>query len=52
VKNSKLTDAKCRLFLQPEWSVYNEILPVIVSFVKSHPTWSVSIQAHKFMHIP
>ena len=52
IKNSRLVEKSCKLYLQPEWSVYKEILPVIINFVKSNPVWSVSLQAHKFMHIP
>ena len=43
---------KCMLFLQPEWSHYEEITPVIVDFVKANPCWNISVQTHKFMHIP
>ncbi len=43
---------KCRLYLQPEWSVYESIIPTIVEWVKQHPEWNISIQTHKFMHIP
>lgn len=49
---SKLVKAKCMLFLQPEWSRYNKILPVIVDYVMQHPKWMISLQAHKFMNIP
>lgn len=42
----------CKLFLQPEWSKYNEMLPEIVNYVKHNPKWMVSLQAHKFMNIP
>lgn len=42
----------CQLFLQPEWSKYNEMLPQIVNYVKRNPRWMVSLQAHKFMNIP
>ncbi len=42
----------CRLYLQPEWSRYEQIMPRIVEYVKHRPQWSISIQAHKFMHIP
>lgn len=42
----------CMLFLQPEWSRYERILPQIVEYVKGRPQWNVSIQTHKFMHIP
>ena len=43
---------RCRLYLQPEWSVYESIIPTIVEWVKEHPEWNISIQTHKFMHIP
>lgn len=42
----------CLLYLQPEWSKYEEMTPVIVDFVKENPQWNVSVQTHKFMHIP
>lgn len=51
-KNALLVKEKCLLYLQPEWSKYHEILPVIVDFVKNNPRWMVSLQAHKFMNIP
>jgi len=42
----------CQLLLQPEWSRYSEIIGMITEYVKRHPEWRVSLQAHKFMHIP
>lgn len=51
-KNAALVKDKCKLFLQPEWSQYHKILPRIVSYVQENPKWMVSLQAHKFMHIP
>jgi len=42
----------CKLYLQPEWSVYRAVIPEIVNYIKSHPEWNASLQAHKFMHIP
>ncbi len=50
--NAALVKDNCKLFLQPEWSQYHKILPRIVSYVKENPKWMVSLQAHKFMHIP
>ena len=44
--------SKCELYLQPEWSVYEEILPQIVDYILKYPKWKISLQAHKFMHIP
>lgn len=43
---------KCRLFLQPEWSRFEEIIPAIVDYVRNNPAWRISLQVHKFMHIP
>ncbi len=43
---------ECRLYLQPEWSRSEEIMPTLVEYAKSHPEWSISIQTHKYMRIP
>ncbi len=50
--NAEKVHNGCLLFLQPEWSVHNEILPAIVEYVKAHPRWNISLQTHKFMNIP
>jgi 7-carboxy-7-deazaguanine synthase len=42
----------CKLFLQTEWGRSNEMLPLIVEYVKAHPQWQVSLQTHKYMDIP
>lgn len=42
----------CKLYLQPEWSRREAILPVIISYVKQHPDWMISLQSHKYMRIP
>jgi 7-carboxy-7-deazaguanine synthase len=42
----------CKLYLQPEWSVSQQIMPFIVGFVKEQPRWNISLQAHKYMRIP
>lgn len=44
--------SECRLFLQPEWSRYDQMIDPIVDYVKHHPRWNISLQAHKFMRIP
>ncbi|MFN8209371.1 MAG: 7-carboxy-7-deazaguanine synthase QueE [Bacteroidales bacterium] len=48
----QLVRKDCQLFLQPEWSRYEKVIPVIVEYVKKNPAWKVSLQSHKFMHIP
>lgn len=45
-------NAGCKLFLQPEWSKEKEMLPLIIEYVKTNPTWEVSLQIHKYMNIP
>lgn len=45
-------DPVCQLLLQPEWSRYREMIEEITEYVKRNPAWRVSLQAHKFMHIP
>ena len=50
--NAARVGAACRLYLQPEWSVAERIMPELVAYVKAHPQWNVSIQTHKYMNIP
>lgn len=42
----------CELFLQPEWSQREIILPQIIDYILKHPTWKISLQSHKYMRIP
>jgi organic radical activating enzyme len=51
-KYMSLVNSKCMLYLQPEWSRFEKIIPEIVKYVKSNPCWNISLQVHKFMHIP
>lgn len=41
----------CFLYLQPEWSKKEQILPLIIDYVKKHPRWRISLQTHKYMEI-
>jgi organic radical activating enzyme len=43
---------ECHFFLQPEWSKATTIMPLIVDYVMLNPAWKVSLQTHKYMHIP
>ena len=42
----------CELRLQPEWSKSSIRLPELVDYIKSNPSWKISLQTHKFMDIP
>lgn len=43
---------KCKLYLQPEWSKREKMIPAIVDYVMQHPKWVVSLQTHKYLNIP
>jgi 7-carboxy-7-deazaguanine synthase len=51
-KYSRMVRKKCRLFLQPEWSRFETIIPEIVGYVRKNTEWRISLQVHKYMHIP
>jgi len=42
----------CLLYLQPEWSKQERLLPIIIEFVKQNPQWRISLQTHKYLNIP
>jgi len=42
----------CILYLQPEWSKRDKVVPEIVEYVMKHPKWKVSLQTHKYLNIP
>ena len=43
---------ECILYLQPEWSKRDSIVPDIVDYVMKNPLWKVSLQTHKYLNIP
>lgn len=42
----------CALFLQPEWDRSNEMMSLIVDYVKANPTWRATLQTHKYLNVP
>jgi len=44
--------ASCKLYLQPEWSKRDKMIPEIVTYVMQNPKWVVSLQTHKYLNIP
>ena len=42
----------CKLFLQPEWSKRDVVMPLLVNYVLDNPKWKVSLQTHKYLNIP
>jgi 7-carboxy-7-deazaguanine synthase len=51
-EHARNVSSECKLYLQPEWSKRERLLPLIVDYVKDHPQWSVSLQTHKYLNIP
>lgn len=51
-EQAKHINTACKLYLQPEWSKMEQMLPSIIEFVKNNPKWNISLQTHKYMRIP
>jgi len=49
---TQLVSPSCLLYLQPEWSRREIMMPEIISYIKANPKWRISLQSHKYMHIP
>jgi 7-carboxy-7-deazaguanine synthase len=48
---TKVSDS-CKLYLQPEWDKRDEMLPLMVDYVKENIDWNISLQTHKHLDIP
>lgn len=44
--------ASCELFLQPEWDQRDTVTPLTISYIEQNPKWQLSLQIHKYIHIP
>jgi 7-carboxy-7-deazaguanine synthase len=51
-KYQGMVSSDCRLYLQPEWSRFESIIPEIVEYIKTNTIWRISLQVHKYLHIP
>ncbi len=51
-EQAKLVEQECELYLQPEWSVRDEIIPLMTDYIMNNPKWKMSIQMHKYLNIP
>ncbi|MEX1001636.1 MAG: 7-carboxy-7-deazaguanine synthase QueE [Crocinitomicaceae bacterium] len=45
-------NSSCKLYLQPEWDKQDEMLPLIIDYVKKNTHWAISLQTHKYLNIP
>jgi 7-carboxy-7-deazaguanine synthase len=51
-KYASLVLPGCKLYLQPEWDKASEITPLIIDYIKANPKWELSLQIHKYIHVP
>lgn len=51
-KYASLVSSSCRLYLQPEWDKAAEMTPLIIDYIKANPEWELSLQIHKYIHVP
>ena len=51
-EQAALVGEDCILFLQPEWSKREQMMPEMVDYVLKNPRWKVSLQTHKYLNIP
>lgn len=51
-KHAALVPAACKLFLQPEWSKKETMLPKIINYILENPKWELSAQLHKYINVP
>ncbi|MEM8897368.1 MAG: 7-carboxy-7-deazaguanine synthase QueE [Bacteroidota bacterium] len=51
-KHAALCPEKTQLFLQPEWSKMEKMMPAILAYIAEHPRWRLSLQTHKWIQIP
>ena len=42
----------CKLYLQAEYSKFDQHIPGMVEFVKINPRWKISLQTHKIINVP
>jgi organic radical activating enzyme len=51
-ENAGKVTPSCILYLQPEWSQRDTVIPLIVKYIQENTKWKISLQSHKYMRIP
>ncbi len=51
-KYAARVNSHCRLYLQPEWGRAEKMTPSIIDYIKANPRWELSLQIHKYIHVP
>lgn len=42
----------CEKYLQPEWDRRDQVVPMMLNYIREHPEWILSQQTHKDLGIP
>ncbi len=51
-KYAAIVSRGCKLYLQPEWDKAALVTPDVIDYIKAHPQWELSLQIHKYIHVP
>lgn len=51
-KHAAKASSSCKLYLQPEWSRSEKVMPLIIDYIKENPKWELSLQIHKYINVP
>jgi 7-carboxy-7-deazaguanine synthase len=51
-EQAQLVGPRCKLYLQPEWSQREKMMPLMVDYVMQNTRWILSLQTHKYLNIP
>ena len=51
-KNASMVNKDCLLYLQPEFSVMEKVIPQIINYVKVNRQWRISLQTHRVLKVP
>ena len=51
-EHAEKVNEACLLYIQPEWSKREELIPLVIDFIKQNPSWRLSLQTHKYINIP
>ncbi len=51
-EHARKVPADCRLLLQVEWGKREQMMPLVIDYIRRYPQWRMSLQTHKYMNIP
>jgi 7-carboxy-7-deazaguanine synthase len=51
-KYAAMVSPSCKLYLQPEWDRAATVTPLIIDYIMENPKWELSLQIHKYIHVP